>query len=252
MWSGLGYYSRARNLLRAAALIAERGSFPADYESLRALPGVGGYTAAAVGSICFDLPHVVVDGNVLRVVARLTNDASDIATTSTKVRFESIAQGWLDRKRPALFNQALMELGATVCLPRNPLCAACPVADDCGASKAGTQLQLPVKLRPRGAVRIESTLLLIERRGQILMWRRPADAGRMAGFWELPSAGQLTVSEQGPAIGTFRHSITHHAYHVQVVVGSVEGTPAGFRWLSVKRLGDYPLSTMSRKALRFR
>ena len=142
-----------------------------------------------------------------------------------------------------------MELGATVCLPRNPLCSACPVAVHCAASEAGTQSQLPVKLRRLRAVRIDSTLLRIERRGRVLMWRRPE--GRMAGFWELPSASQVPVAKAGPVIGTFRHSITHHSYRVQVVRASLDRAPSGFRWLALQEIDEHPLSTMSRKALQF-
>ena len=118
LWSGLGYYARARNLLRAARQVAAAGGFPSGYDGIRALPGVGDYTAAAISSMAFGLPHVVVDGNVLRVVARLENDAADIASARTRERFRIVAQGWLDPRHPGLFNQALMELGATVWLPR--------------------------------------------------------------------------------------------------------------------------------------
>src|SRR5690349_5158936 len=128
LWSGLGYYSRARNLLRAARQIAAAGSFPSDYDAIRALPGIGDYTAAAVASIAFGRPHAVLDGNVLRVVARMENDAADIRSSRTRERFREIAQSWLDPRDPGHFNQALMELGATVCLPRNPLCLVCPLA----------------------------------------------------------------------------------------------------------------------------
>src|SRR5579862_6586746 len=127
-WSGLGYYSRARHLHKAARLVAD--GFPKTYETIRELPGVGDYTAAAIGSIAFGLPHAVVDGNVLRVVARIENDAADIAAPRTRERFRTVAQNWLEQA-PAdsfgAFNQALMELGATICLPRNPACTTCPV-----------------------------------------------------------------------------------------------------------------------------
>ena len=111
LWSGLGYYSRARNLLRAARLIHAAGAFPSDFAGLRALPGVGDYTAAAIASIAFGKPHAVLDGNVLRVVARMQNDAAEIGSARTRERFRAIAQTWLDSQRPGTFNQALMELG---------------------------------------------------------------------------------------------------------------------------------------------
>ena len=121
---------------------------------IRALPGIGDYTAAAVGSIAFDLPYAVLDGNVLRVVARVENDAADIAAGRTRERFREIAQQWLDPREPGHFNQALMELGATVCLPRNPLCLVCPLSACCRARQEGTAAQLPVKLRKTEPVRI--------------------------------------------------------------------------------------------------
>src|ERR1019366_7928196 len=157
LWSGLGYYSRARNLRRAAQQIAAAGGFPREYAAIRALPGIGDYTAAAVGSIAFDLPVAVVDGNVLRVVARVTNDAGDISAGRTRARFREIAQQWLDPGEPGQFNEALMELGATVCLPRNPLCLVCPLAACCRARQEGTVAQLPVKLRKTAPVRLCGT-----------------------------------------------------------------------------------------------
>src|SRR5579872_3965323 len=123
LWSGLGYYSRARNLQRAARRISAAGVFPRDYDSIRALDGVGDYTAAAVASIAFGLPHAVLDGNVMRVLARLDNDAADISAASTRARLRARAQELLDGRRPGIFNQALMELGATICVPKTPQCA---------------------------------------------------------------------------------------------------------------------------------
>ncbi len=128
-WSGLGYYTRIRNLRRAAGEIAE--GFPADYGRIRELPGVGPYTAAAVASIAFDLPFAVADGNVFRVLARLLGEAGDIGLQSTRNRLAGVAQTLLDLQRPGDFNQAMMELGATVCLPRAPQCLLCPVGADC-------------------------------------------------------------------------------------------------------------------------
>ena len=130
-WSGLGYYSRARNLHKAAKAIAELGAFPRDYAAIRELPGVGGYTAAAVASIAFHLAHAVVDGNVKRVIARLAGTAD--------VDVQAAADALMDRSNPARSNQALMELGAVVCLPRAPLCDACPVARECQAKNNGTR-----------------------------------------------------------------------------------------------------------------
>ena len=248
-WSGLGYYSRARNLRRAAKEIAAAGAFPQEYEAIRALPGVGDYTAAAIASIAFGLPHAVLDGNVLRVVARVENDAADIGSARTRQRFRAIAEEWLDRSDPGTFNQALMELGATVCLPRNPLCLLCPVSSECSAFAEGTVEQLPVKLRRVAPVQMESLLLVVRQRGRVLLRQREADARRMAGFWELPSREQLPRARVGKRLGEFRHTITHHHYRFAVAEASVAASRPPFRWFAPKNLQKIPLSTTARKAL---
>jgi A/G-specific adenine glycosylase len=250
LWSGLGYYSRARNLRRAAQIIAAAGDFPRDLARLRALPGIGDYTAAAVGSIAFDLPFAVVDGNVLRVVARVTNDAGDVSSSRTRERFRAIAQGWLDPREPGQFNQALMELGATVCLPRNPLCLVCPLAACCRARQEGTVTQLPVKLRKREPVRLSGTLLVVRHGGRILLRQRDAATKRMAGFWDLPAPEDLPAAKIGARIGEIRHTITHHRYTLEVR-SATAGLPDrhGFRWFAIAQLAEIPFSTTARKAL---
>jgi len=249
-WSGLGYYSRARNLRKTAQEIVSAGGFPRDYEAMRELPGIGPYTAAAIASIAFGGPHAVLDGNVMRVIARLENDSSDIGASQTRERFTRIAQGLLDPKQPGDFNQAMMELGATVCLPRAPQCLLCPVARECRALAEGTVEQLPVKLRKAAQERIEQTLVLIEQDGRLLAWQRPSDAGRMAGFWELPDGGQLPGVLLGKTLGHFRHTITRHLYLFTVRAGAVPRAPRGFFWLGRADIRTIPLSTTARKALR--
>jgi A/G-specific adenine glycosylase len=241
-WSGLGYYSRARHLHAAARRIAAEG-FPRDYDGIRALPGVGPYTAAAVASMAFALPYAVVDGNVLRVVARLENDASDIGAASTRERFRAVAQALLAPRDPGAFNQALMELGATVCLPRAPRCETCPVARDCRALAAGTAARLPVRPRRAEPVAVEATLLVVRRAGRVLLYRRGA------GFWHLPAPEQLPGARLGRLLGTFRHSITHHRYTFTVQAATAARPPGG-RWFSPAELSHIPLSTTARKALR--
>ena len=250
LWSGLGYYSRARNLRRAAERIAAAGGFPREYAAIRELPGIGDYTAAAVGSIAFDLPYAVLDGNVLRVVARVANDASDISSGRTRERFREIAQQWLDPRQPGHFNQALMELGATVCLPRNPLCLVCPLAAGCRARQEGTAAQLPVKLRKTEPVHLGGTLLVVRHGGRILLRQRDAAASRMAGFWDLPAPEDLPGAKIGPRIGEIRHTITHHHYTLEVR-SATAGMPDrdSFRWFSIAQLAEIPFSTTARKAL---
>ncbi len=249
-WSGLGYYSRARNLRAAARKIVEAGGFPREYDTIRALPGIGDYTAAAIASIAFGLPHAVVDGNVLRVVARVENDAADISSTRTRDRFRAVAQSWLDTAQPGLFNQALMELGATVCLPRNPLCLLCPLSALCRARQEGTAEQLPVKLRTAAPVRIQGVLLVLRRGERVLLRRRDADARHMAGFWDLPTPDDLPAARLGEAYGEIRHTITHHHYRFTVMAANGRARGAAFEWFTPAEFGEIPLSTTARKALK--
>jgi A/G-specific adenine glycosylase len=248
-WSGLGYYARARNLQKAARQIIERGAFPQEYEAIRELPGVGTYTAAALASIAFGGKRAVVDGNVLRVIARFSGDAADIGSPATKIRFEKIASTLLDPRDPGRFNQAMMELGATICLPRNPLCLLCPVSADCQARVQGKQSQLPVKLKRMQPVRVDVTLLIVERAGRILLWRRNPDSPRLGGFWELPSSEELPKAKKLESVGSFRHSITNHNYIFTIVKATVSRAAGRFQWFDRTQLEAIPLSTTTRKAL---
>jgi A/G-specific adenine glycosylase len=248
-WSGLGYYARARNLHRAARLIRQAGAFPEDYAGWRRLPGVGEYTAAAIASIAFNQPHAVLDGNVVRVLARLYGESGDAAATATRKRLRELAEGLLDPRRPGDFNQALMELGATVCLPRSPRCAACPLQVSCRAHQEGREDELPVRSRATPPTRVERTLLIIERRGALLLWQREDKASRLAGFWELPRADQLPAAALEESLGHFDHAIANHRYVFTVAVARLALAPAGFHWIPRSRLAHIPLSTASRKAL---
>lgn len=249
LWSGLGYYSRARNLHAAAKLIAAEG-FPQTHDGIRALPGVGPYTAAAVASIAFGLPHAVLDGNVLRVAARLTAEPGDISRTAAKSRLQDFVDRLLPLGSPGEFNQALMELGATVCLPQNPLCLICPLAGGCEARKQGRTAELPVKLRRQQSVAAQKTVLVIERDGCLLLSERPATSARLAGFWELPESAQAPQARMKKILGTFRHAIVQHSYKIEVRQAVISRPPRGFCWVPVARLRDMPLSTITRKALR--
>ncbi len=251
-WAGLGYYSRARNLLRAARQIAGAGVFPSRFADLRALPGIGDYTAAAIASIAFGEAVAVLDGNVLRVVARIENDPADISAAPTRERFRAVAGTWLDRQDPGAFNQALMELGATVCLPRNPLCLLCPVAAACQARQHGTAGELPVKLRKMIPVALEEILLVVRSRRGVLLRQREPKARSMAGFWDLPSPADLPAARLGSALGTFRHTITHHHYTftVQEAVLPKAHLDGSLRWFRAAELAEIPLSTTARKGLK--
>jgi A/G-specific adenine glycosylase len=236
MWSGLGYYSRARNLQKGAQQIVERGGFPRDYGSLLELAGVGTYTAAAIASISFGLPHAVVDGNVRRVLARIANDGHAEA--------QQIADQLLDRRDPARWNQAVMELGATVCLPREPRCDACPLAALCAGRLAGTEKDLPLKKAKAAPEHLERTLLVIRRQGRILLM----PSLRVKGFWDLPEP--FPGAQAGALLGEFKHTITHRHYRFAVREATARGKPVSARWHTQEQLGVIPLSTTTKKALK--
>lgn len=182
-WAGLGYYSRARNLRAAAQNVAAAGAFPDTYDSIIALPGIGPYTAAAIASICFGLPHAVLDGNVMRVLARLTQEEGDIQSSATRARLQQSAQTFLDVKSPADHNQAMMELGAVICIPKEPKCKFCPISNHCISRSSGLASQLPVKVKRAEIRRVRRTLLVAIRNGNILLWQREQDAAMLGGFY---------------------------------------------------------------------
>jgi A/G-specific adenine glycosylase len=248
-WAGLGYYSRARNLQAAAKLIHGSGQFPSDYDAIRWLPGIGHYTAAAISSIAFGLPRAALDGNVMRVLSRVMAETGDIGSAATRVRLQAVADELLDRKRPGDFNQAMMELGATVCLPKQPQCLLCPVAEHCEARRTGRQREFPIKRKRVSPVLVDKELLIVTKQRRILFWQRPADSRRLAGFWELPEPAQLPGARVESIIGQFRHTIVNTTYCFQVLEGSIQTVPDGFSYLTKKSLDEVPLSTTAKKAL---
>ncbi|HYL74001.1 MAG TPA: A/G-specific adenine glycosylase [Bryobacteraceae bacterium] len=248
-WAGLGYYSRVRNLQKAAKKLLELGGFPRDHPSILELPGVGAYTAAAIASIAFDQRRAVLDGNVIRVLSRLTAERGNVASAAVRRRLQGVADSLLDPRRPGDFNQGLMELGATVCLPKQPECPKCPIHKQCRAHQMGKQNELPL-LRPRaGSARVEKQLLVIRKAGKVLVWQRPADSRRLAGFWELPEPGQVPAARIGGAVAAFRHTIVNTSYFFEVLNASLVHPPEGFHWLETKNLHEVPLSTTAKKAL---
>lgn len=249
-WAGLGYYSRARNLQAAARQMVAASGFPTTYEGIRALPGVGDYTAGAIASIAYGLPRVGLDGNVLRVLARYLAEPGDITHPATRQRLQAFAESTLDPAHPGRHQQALIELGATLCLPRNPQCLLCPLAAECQARQQGIAQQLPIKLRKAQPILESRTLLLIRRRGKLLLWQRPPESRRLAGFWELPDSTQLPQLAPGPVENTFQHAIVNHSYTIHVAAAILTGrAPQPFVWQPEASLGSLPLSTIARKAL---
>jgi A/G-specific adenine glycosylase len=254
-WSGLGYYSRARNLHRAAQQIASQG-LPRTYDEVRALAGVGPYTAAAISSIALRLPHAAVDGNVLRLVSRLANDASEITAAATRRRFGESAAHLLDPGRPGDFNQAMMELGATVCMPRSPDCTMCPVAAFCAARAAGTERALPVKLQKQKTRAVEIHVALLERNGRIFLVQRDRGERRLAGFWELPPKDHFPETQALlTKTAEFRHQIVNDRFRVTVWHGRPRHSGrikmVSGRWVAMRDLARLPLTTAARKALAF-
>jgi A/G-specific adenine glycosylase len=249
-WAGLGYYSRARNLQKAAQNMRERGHFPRSHVDIRSLPGVGDYTSAAVASIGFNLPFAAVDGNVLRVMSRVLADSVDIGTATGRKHFSVVAQELLAQEQPGEFNQAMMELGATVCLPKNPQCLLCPVAQLCRARQSGRQDEFPIKLRRAKAVFEDRVVYWIEREGRLLLWERPASSRLMPGFLELPERAQLPGVGAGQEAGNFRHGITFHNYRFQVRTAEAPADLGECRWVEIHLLPTVPVSTVVRKAHR--
>jgi A/G-specific adenine glycosylase len=243
-WSGLGYYRRARMLHAAAKVIVRElgGCFPTTAEGWRALPGIGRYTAAAIASIAFNEPAAVVDGNVERVVRRVSGKrlaGEELWMATNKL---------LDRSHPGDFNQAMMELGATVCRPRAPACLACPVVKLCA-----TRGEMPRSVKAPAQTKREIHYALAYRSSAkdvrdaaVLLVQRPRDASLMAGMWELPEV--VPPQNHSKATFTLRHSITITDYTVQVWRQPV---PPGLRgkWIASERLGRFPLTGLARKIL---
>ena len=210
LWEGLGYYSRVRNLQKAARAVMEHhgGVIPADFDALLALPGVGRYTAGAVASIAFDMPVPAVDGNVLRVMARLTGDDTDILSPTAKKNAEAALSSCVPSPGAGDFTQSLIELGALICVPGDPKCADCPLQLLCAANREGKQADLPVRLvKTRRRVE-ERTVLILRWRDQVAIRKRPVE-GLLGGLYEFPCldghAGEAEVeaylSERGMGVG---------------------------------------------------
>ncbi len=198
LWEGLGYYNRVRNIQKAAIEIVEQydGTLPGDYDLLKKLPGIGNYTAGAVASIAYGIPVPAVDGNVLRVISRITENYDDILKQSVKTRVENELLAVMPKEKPGIFNQALMELGAMVCLPNGaPKCENCPVADLCRARANHTMMELPVKKKAKER-RLEQKTVIVLRDGDRVAIRKRPSKGLLAGLYELPNVeGHQTEEE---------------------------------------------------------
>ena len=251
LWQGLGYYNRARNLQKAAKEILERfgGEFPSDYQSIRSLPGVGDYTAGAVASIAFQIPVPAVDGNVLRVLARFLGSEADIARQDTKDRMRALLAEVIPTACPGNFNQALMELGATVCLPNGaPSCDCCPVRRACVAWNTQRVGALPVKSGKK-ARRVERRIVwLMFHDGCVALRRRP-EKGLLAGLWEYPNElddgtdwlacwDVFSVDTERGVTG--KHIFTHIEWQLESVLLTVpdDRLPDGWVWVNGRELRE--------------
>ncbi len=247
-WSGLGYYRRARALHNAAKVLVREfgGKLPTTAAELAQLPGVGRYTAAAIASTAFGQPCAVVDGNVERVLTRLAGRARPSAR-----EFWNIAEQLLSRARPGDFNQAMMELGATVCLPSSPQCERCPVRSWCAGAESTTAARQDGSKRVRRRKKNVAYVLAEDSRGVFLI-RRDTNSSLMPSMWELPEA----EARAARALSTLdprhrmrlRHSITNTDYAVTVLRGTAPGAAEG-RWIRIPRLRQLPLTGLARKIL---
>lgn len=237
LWSGLGYYRRARQLHAAARLIVSRyhGAFPRKHADVLSLPGIGRYTAGAILSIADGQCLPAVDGNVVRVASRLLG-----TSFKTPVATERAIADWIDPARPGDFNQALMELGATVCLPRQPQCLTCPVHDLCRTR--GEHLVT----RPRARmIAVEEEYLLRTAGDRVWLVQRPPEAARMPGLWELPSGSNGTL------LGSLKHAITIHSIEARIYGVTSARKPKGHgRWMEREEALAAPLTGLTRKILR--
>ena len=254
-WAGLGYYARARNLIACArAVAAEGGCFPDTEERLRALPGIGKYTAAAVAAIAFGRRAIVIDANVERVVARLF--AISTPLPAARLEIDRLADRITPSARAGDFAQAMMDLGATICTPRNPACGICPLSYDCAARKTGAPETYPRKA-PKAAKPVrKGTMFWLEQDGAVLLVRRPAK-GLLGGMRALPT-GPWTADDPGLAeapanvqwreVGTGRHVFTHFALDYRVVAGRASTRSNAGEWWPIAGIENAGLPTLFARA----
>ncbi|MBK8782088.1 MAG: A/G-specific adenine glycosylase [Anaerolineales bacterium] len=265
-WEGLGYYSRARNLHKAAKIVASNfnGQLPRDLTELHALPGIGRYTVGAIASISFKMDEPTLDGNLRRVFSRL-HDVAEFADSPAgeKILWDLAAKN-LPKGKAGDYNQALMDLGATICLPKNPRCLLCPLMDMCKARENGTQETRPVlKAKKQVPQYIHAAAVIVER-GRVLLSQRPAD-GLLGGMWEFPnarvvqdpaaelakalrSAGRIQV-KKGEALGIIQHAYSHYKVTVHAFRCESVSIPKdkNLKWVKITELEDYPMGKVDRQ-----
>ena len=260
-WQGLGYYARARNMHKAATVVLSQhgGVFPTTYDDLLALPGVGPYTAAAVSSISSDAHHAVVDANVIRVLCRHEGIEDNPKLPAVQVRLQTIADANLDEARPGDFNQAMMELGATLCTPKSPFCDRCPIGNDCIAKKTGMPEQYPLPIEKPKAIRRTDVLLVAHCNGKTYTEQLPHD-GLWGGLYSFPrvsvmegespreTAEKLANNLLGDypchpvELGRLRHAVTIYSVElIAFVVDIPEFSMTSPEWRNISEIDTFPM-----------
>ena len=274
LWEGLGYYSRARNLHRAAKLVVNEGNgkLPKTIADLQKLPGIGRYTAAAIASIAFGVDAAVVDGNIRRVLSRLFDLREPARSTEGERKLWALADEHLPAGNAGTYNQAFMDLGATLCTPKDPACGQCPISSYCQAYRLGVQEQRPVRMPRKKVPHLTVTAAVIHQNGEVLLAKRPSD-GLLGGLWEFPGGTleetdvdlsacltreireELNVTIQvGAPFGIYKHAYTHfkitlHAFICEILSGEKPEPLAsdGLIWVGLDELGDYPMGKVDRQ-----
>jgi A/G-specific adenine glycosylase len=277
VWEGLGYYSRGRNLHRAAQQVMKfyNGQLPRTRASLGTLPGIGPYTAAAIASIAFGEDVAAVDGNIRRVFARLFDVSVPARSTQGENQIQELAQAYLPQGRAGDYNQALMDLGALICKPKNPNCSSCPIAANCIARQLGLQEERPVRMPRKKIPHLIVTAAVIRQDGRVLLAQRPSK-GLLGGLWEFPGG---TLEEDDPdlraclqreireelgveihvdeAFGQYDHAYTHfkirlHAFLCRLADGALPQALDGqaLVWITLPELPDYPMGKVDRQIAR--
>jgi A/G-specific adenine glycosylase len=270
LWEGLGYYRRARQLHAAAkAIVADHaGEFPQTVAGLRGLPGIGRYTAGAIASIAFDLPEPIVEANSRRVIARLAGHAAPLGTVAGDEPIWELAAGLVPKQHPGRFNQALMDLGAMVCTPEQPLCGTCPLADHCSARRTNRVAEIPMKAARRAVEEIQETAVLVRRAGRVLVVQR-GPGEWWEGLWDFPRLpGAARAARRGiersellsglacgaaSRLGTITHTVTHHRITLDVVAcaaGRGGRASPGRRWVTATALRSLAMTSPGRRIAR--
>ncbi len=274
VWEGMGYYARARNLHKAAAVVMAKhnGHLPQAWQDFRDLPGVGDYIAAAVLSIAFDRPYAVVDGNVKRVLSRLFEMDDPVNRPKSKSIYQQAANELLDERRPGTYNQAIMELGAMICKPRRPTCAACPLQAACTAYRNGRVAEFPRRIKKQATPEHRVAVGVVFKNGRVLITRRKPE-GLLGGLWEFPG-GKIRPHESAEAacireikeevnltvridahLSQVRHAYTHFKIRMEVfccvyISGRVRlNGPVDHGWINLDQLQNYPLPKANHKFL---